>query len=102
MSQFPTVKTGTFTGTGAAINISLGFIPDYVCVANITDGDATWQWWSGMDAGTAIKTTTAVATLASNGISTYAGTPTAGEGFTVGTDVSESTKVHRYVAIRGG
>lgn len=101
MSQNPGIAAGTYTGTGAAINISLGFVPDYVRVANITDGDTTWDWFNGMAAGTAIQTDTAVATLGSNGITAYAGSTTASAGFTVGTGLSESAKVFRWVAMRG-
>lgn len=101
MSQQPAIAVGTYTGNGAAISISIGFVPDYVRVINITDGDATWDWFAGMAAGTAIKTDTAVANLASNGVTAYAGSTTASPGFTIGTDLSESAKVHRWVAMRG-
>lgn len=33
------VKTGFLRGTGAAINVELGFVPDFVMVINMTDGD---------------------------------------------------------------
>ena len=35
----PNIKTGTATGTGSAINVSIGFIPDYVRIVNATDLD---------------------------------------------------------------
>lgn len=94
------VKVGTVTGTGSAINISLGWIPDYVKVINYTDGDTVHEWFNGFTAGHAVKTTTAVASLTSNGITAYAGTTSAAAGFTIGTDVSESAKVLYYVAMR--
>lgn len=34
-----TVKTGFIHGTGADQNVSIGFVPDYVKVINLTDGD---------------------------------------------------------------
>lgn len=33
------VKMGFIHGTGSAINVELGFIPDYVRISNLTDGD---------------------------------------------------------------
>lgn len=95
-------RTGSFTATGAAVNISLGWHPSYVRAVNFTDGDTIHEWWYGMTAGTAIKTTTAVATLGTNGISTYAGTDALAEGFTLGTDVCENAKVIYWLAMRDG
>jgi len=34
------VRTGYIHGTGAAINVSVGFIPDVVILTNVTDGDS--------------------------------------------------------------
>lgn len=95
-------KIGTVTGTGAAINVSCGFIPDYVEVTNFTDGDQIDKWYAGMANGTSVQINTAVASRASNGISTYAGDSTHAPGFTIGSGISESAKVLYYVAIRGG
>jgi hypothetical protein len=36
-------KTGFFYGTGAALNVELGWIPDFVTLVNITDGDVINQ-----------------------------------------------------------
>jgi hypothetical protein len=95
------VKTGTVTGTGAALNVSLGWVPDYVRIVNVTDGDRIDEWFSDMTAGTAVTTTTAAATTASNGISAYAGTAAGlAPGFTIGSTISENAKVLSYVAIR--
>ncbi len=99
MNEF---KSGVVTGTGAAINIELGWIPDYVKVVNITDADQIDEWFNGMDAGTSIQTNTAVATRASNGISAYAGTlGDKKKGFTIGSGISESAKELRWFAMRG-
>ncbi len=35
-----TIATGNVVGTGAALDVSVGFIPDNVELTNITDGDA--------------------------------------------------------------
>jgi hypothetical protein len=94
------VATGTYTGTGAAINVQIGFVPAYVRIINITDADETYEWFNSMDAGKAIKTAAAVGTQATNGVSPYAGTRGGdGAGFTVGTAISVDTKVYAYVAV---
>lgn len=96
------IKTGTYEGTGAAINIELGFVPDYIRILNVEDGDAGWTWFKGMANGTAVGEGTALSSVASNGVSEYAGTLSTRKGFTVGTAISESGKTFRYVAMRNG
>lgn len=99
------VKVGSYTGTGAAINVSLGWTPDFVHVWNATDGDITWDWFNGMGAADVLQITnhadTQLSLVSSNGIDTYAGSTSAAEGFTVGTALSESGKTFRYIAILG-
>ncbi len=100
-------KTGTYTGTGAAINIALGFKPTYVRIWNITDGDICWEWFNGMTAGHALQQanhdTAQNSRITSNGISQYAGVAgTTPEGFTVGTALSESGDTFGYYAARCG
>jgi len=95
---------GTYEGTGAAINISLGWIPDYVMVWNAEDGDAKWEWFNGLGAGDALATanhdTAQQSLITSNGIDTYAGSSSAAPGFTIGTALSESGKTFRWKAER--
>lgn len=92
-------RVGKVTGTGAAIAINLGWVPDYVRIVNITDADTIDEWFAdGSAAGTAVSTTTAVAARSSNGI-TILDTSTA-KGFTIGSGISESGKVLGYVAHR--
>jgi hypothetical protein len=43
--SLPTLLTGFVRGTGAAINVSCGFIPDKVQLWNITDGDSVDVWF---------------------------------------------------------
>ncbi|MEQ1888648.1 MAG: hypothetical protein ABL951_05640 [Alphaproteobacteria bacterium] len=93
-------RIGKFTGTGAALTVSLGWIPDYVKCVNYTDGDRIDEWFRNDGAGTSTVTTTAVAANADNGITAYAGSETAAPGFTVGTDISESAKVINFIAMR--
>lgn len=104
-------KSGTYTGTTAAISFELGFVPDYIVVINITDGDERFEWFKGMTDGHAIKQVNVVdsgstgaagmSRITANGISQYAGTlGDKSAGFTIGTALSESAKSYRYAAFR--
>ena len=97
---------GSYTGTGSAINVPIGWVPDFVMIVNVTDGDIIWTWFSGQAAGTSVDIAAAVAANANNAITALEST-TACYGFTAGTDFSESGKVYGYVALmsdhhRGG
>jgi hypothetical protein len=105
-------KTGSVNGTGSAITISLGWKPDYVKVINIADAgslDPIIEWTSDMPAAAGIKylrivdnATTANkshAYVASNGISTYAGSTTAAEGFVIGADADINASGEKIVWI---
>ena len=100
----PSYKRGTYTGTGAAINIELGFVPGWLEIINWTDGDERFVFTEGK---TFVHTggTNATATVSANGISAFAGV-SAGEsapkaaGFTAGTEASVDTKVYAYIAYR--
>jgi hypothetical protein len=98
------VEIGSYTGTGAAINIELGFIPDYVLIENATDGDANWKWFGGMADASALQQVAAgtKTLITSNGVTPLAGDRTTPRrpGFTIGTALSESAKVFRFVAMR--
>lgn len=96
-------KVGSYTGNGAAQNISVGFVPDYVRIVNITT-PAEDVWYSGMTAGTSVTTTgTAAIRAAPNGVTAFAGTAAlAGQGFTVGAGLSVNAAVYRYVALQNG
>lgn len=95
------IITGTVTGTGAALNVSLGFIPKRVEIVNETD-PGYYVWTSDMADGEMQKTigdgTTTFATT--NGISAYTGSATAAEGFTIGadTDMNAESDVIHYTA----
>lgn len=99
----PNIKVGSYTGTGAAVNVSLGFTPTYIKIWNATDGDICWEWFNGMGASDALQITnhadTQVSLITANAVDTYAGSGTAAEGFTVGTALSESGDTFRYLAI---
>jgi hypothetical protein len=94
------VKVGTVTGTGAIINVSLGWVPDFLVIFNATDGDLVGLWANGMTADTNVDIAAAAITNAAGGISTYAGTAALQAGFSLGTDYSESAKVYYYMAVR--
>jgi len=100
MKQIP--KLGSYTGTGAAIDLSLGFVPEYVEITNIATGE-TWKWFASMPAGSAIAEATsgAKSRINANGVSPYAGSPTKPRGFSVGTALSGAAATFAYFAIRG-
>lgn len=97
------IKVGTYEGTGAAVNIALGFVPDYMRIWNVEDGDISWEWFNGMTAAYACQTTnhadTQLSVITSNGFTEYVGSSTVAEGMTVGTTLSEPGKTYRYVAL---
>jgi hypothetical protein len=97
------VKVGSYTGNGAAQNISIGFIPDVVRIACITT-PAEDVWYNGMTAGTSLTVTgTAAIRAAPNGVTAFAGTAAlAGQGFTVGAGLSVNASVYRYTALQNG
>jgi hypothetical protein len=102
--MIPSTVVGTYTGTGAAQNIVIGFKPDFLLVVNVTDGDIIHTAFRGLTAaGAGVDIAAAVVGNADNDLTlTYGSATTAGEGFTVGTDASESGKVYGYLAIRSG
>jgi len=93
------MAVGTYEGTGAAITVDLGFLPDWVRIVNVEDGDDIHEFYRGMTDDTSIQISTAVALNAADGITLNSGSATVEAGFTVGTDVSESGKTFRYVAL---
>ena len=93
------VRMGTYEGTGAAINIELGFIPDRVEIINTEDSDAAWIWHRSMGDGKAQALGT-LASVAANGVSAYEGDASAALGFTIGTALSESGKTFSWHASR--
>lgn len=105
------VATGTYTGTGAAVNVEIGFVPDYIKIVNITDGDDAWELFPGMTDGHAIYTRNVVdnattgnpgmSRITANGITRRNPTDFAGKrGFTAGTALSESGDTFAWFAVR--
>lgn len=97
MQQF---AYGTFEGTGAAVNVEIGFAPDFVKCINVEDGDRVDEWIQGMADGTSIATVATAGPVlnADNGITPYSADDDA-VGFTAGTDISESGKTIRWIAM---
>lgn len=95
----PQVKTGTTTGTGAAIDVECGFVPKLVRIFNITDGDQIDEWIDTMAAGTSLQINTAVAIRSTNGVTAFTGSATKAPGFTIGSGISESAKVLHWYAV---
>jgi hypothetical protein len=98
------VKIGSYVGTGAAINIELGFVPQHVRIVNETDADAVWEWFFGMTAAHAINLSGAAPVrITVNGVTALEPTNYSGKkGFTAGSALSESGKTFRYIAMRSG
>lgn len=101
------IATGKYTGTGAAVNVVLGFVPDYVRVINATDGDVSWEWTSELTDGHAFQTANHDATqqsvITSNGVSKLDPKDfSTKKGFTAGSALSESEKVFIWFAARNG
>jgi hypothetical protein len=100
------VKIGTVEGTGSAIVISCGFQPDYVEIINIDSsaGFEKAEWIKGMANPSAYKTVAAGTRtkLTTTGIGLYAGTASAGEGFTINvdTDLNVNGETIAYRAMR--
>lgn len=96
--------TGSVAGTGAAINVSLGFVPQYVRAINAGAGLAEYEWFNGMTNGHALKRVTAgtLSAITSNGITPYDGTAGGDSaGFTIGADanVNISGQTIHYIAV---
>lgn len=93
------LATGTVEGTGAAINVSLGFTPSAVRIDNI-DGDAILFWNDAMPDASGMKTVAAGTTahITSNGVTPYAGAEaSAAKGFTIGADADVNASAETIV-----
>lgn len=105
------IKTGSVAAAGAALNISLGWTPEYVKVVNVTDGSVVYEWFSSMTDGAALRSQNVVdtgstgnaslANISSNGVSKYAGSSSAAPGFTIGSAIAVNGKTLAWLAVRG-
>jgi hypothetical protein len=94
MGNIAQVIAGTYTGTGAAQTVTLGYEPKGLIIINVTDGDSVFFHFDGMTDATGVSIGAAAATVASQAVTLTS------RGFTLGTDssVNESAKVFRYLA----
>lgn len=118
----PTVKFGTYTGaTGNAVSVSLGFVPDYVKITNMTSL-AVYEAYpsrNGFSNGTAIQLGSGVIALGAAGNNHFGdtnpgsyimamggpndlSTSTKTKGFYVGVKLRTNTSKYIYVAMRSG
>ena len=88
------IATGSYVGTGSAVEVNIGFKPRYVKIFNNTDGDDVFEAFEGMTAAHAIQTAAAVSKLTSNGISLQ------NYGFTAGSSCSESGDTFLWIAFQ--
>lgn len=74
--MLPNIVTGTVTGTGADLNVALGFEPKRVIVHNVTDGTG-FEWTDTMAdaAGVAIAAAGDRTFTTTAGLTPYAGVP---------------------------
>lgn len=103
--MFPNTVSGQVTGTGALINVVIGFLPDVVRLTNRTSGAVLeWNRAAGTAGGskkTVVAGTVTIVTGAAS-IAPYEG-PT-GAGFTIPADaqVNVATQIIDYDVTRSG
>ena len=96
-SGLPVMKSGTYTGTTAALTVQVGFRPNSIIAWNQTDSAAAW-WWSDQMAATTVSNLATGATIAESVTVTD-------HGFTVpasGSITNVNGKVYIYMALRDG
>lgn len=98
------IKTGTVTGTAAALNVECGFTPKAVFIYNETD-PGVFLWLDTMADEEMVKlvdSTVALTFPTSDGVSAYAGSiASASAGFTIGadSDMNAEDDVIHYLAL---
>lgn len=115
MAFNPDAIVGSVAGTGAALTVSLGFVPSYVKVFNPNDAGSLFpsmEWFNGMATASgfkSLKTVDSGATgnassnyVTTNGITAFTGSSSASAGFTIGadTDLNVNAETVFYIAIR--
>lgn len=101
------VRSGTQDGTGASIDIELGWIPDVVIVQNHEAADfGRLEWYEGMSNDHAIKTLTStkskITTLGITPLGAAAGATMRGFRIGADTDVNVSGEALTWIAYRTG
>jgi hypothetical protein len=92
-------QVGTYTGTGAALSVQLGFKPACVLLYNETDGTFAGLHISGAADGVSLKIVDSGSGTTDLSVSS-AGITLGATGFNVGTDAAYNVnaKVYRFVA----
>lgn len=85
---------GTYTGSGAAQTITVGFKPSLVLAFNSTDGDTLVGVIQGQADGAGFASAAAITALSSTGFTLTS------RGFSLGADAAanESGKTYNYIA----
>lgn len=102
--MIPSSVVGQVTGTGALINVVIGFLPDYILLVNRTSGAELARF---RGAGTNTRKTVVAGTITvvsgAAGIADFE-SATLGAGFTIPADaqVNVAAQVIDYKAIRSG
>lgn len=99
--MIPSNVVGSVTGTGAGINIRLGFKPDYVLVENATTG-ASLGRFRGSDSRKTVVAGTVTVVSGSASLSDFEDAN--GEGFTIPVDAQVNVNGQKinYLAVRSG
>lgn len=101
--MIPSTVIGDVAGTGAAINVVLGFKPDYVKAVNRVSG-AQLEWFrpAGTNSRKVVVAGTVSVVTGAASVAAYEGTT--GEGFTIPADaqVNVSGQQIDYFATRSG
>lgn len=97
------VKVGTYTGTGAAVSVMVGFQPDFIEAMNKSE---LWKWQTPLSSGAAIGfrgATGSMLCIESKGFAVLvaADKPSA-QGFRAHSSVSQSGNTYYYRAMRNG
>lgn len=95
----PAIAVGTVSGSGGAVSVVIGFVPDWVEVIDSTNSNMRAFWSSGMTAATAIKIdASSMGAVAANGITQV--TTAGSEGFTIGSTLAVSAAQLQYIAYK--
>lgn len=104
--MIPNTVVGQVIGTGALINVVLGFKPDYVFLENAVTGASLARFRGSTSSTKAVAagTITVVAGPGAGALADYGSATTTGEGFTIPVDaqVNVATQAINYMAVRSG
>lgn len=105
--MIPSTVVGQVTGTGAIINVVIGFKPDYLKVVNRTTGSQLEYFRAATTAVGSRKTVVAGTVTMVTGaasLDAYGSGSTTGEGFVIPVDaqVNVAAQIIDYMAIRSG